>query len=276
MSNANNRQGFSAHGGMRDVPRGAVSLKKAAHVAVEPARKSYAGVLLLVLVMCGAVLFAQNREQINGYINKPIRVVQMANPLQRANESSVRAALAAHLDGGFFALDVQAIKDQLEANPWVEKAVITRIWPDTLSVAITEEIAIARWGDTRLLNQYGESFAPELKEDDLTLPLLNGPEGMERKVMEQYQVFSQLLSETGLRVREIALSERGSWTLRMDNDLLVSIGRSNVMDRVQRFVKFYQRHLSAQVASVAAIDLRYNNGISIRNKTDMPVGVASK
>ncbi len=276
MSNANNRQGFSAHGGMRDVPRGAVSLKKAAPVAAESSRKNYAGVLLLVLFLCSAVLFTQNREQINGYINKPIRVVQMANPLQRANEHSVRAALAAHLDGGFFALDVQAIKEQLEANPWVEKAVITRIWPDTLSVAITEEIAIARWGDKRLLNQYGESFAPELQEDDQTLPLLNGPEGMERKVMEQYQVFSQMLSDTGLRVREIELSERGSWTLRMDNDLSVSIGRSNVMERVQRFVKFYQHHLNEQVASVAAIDLRYNNGISIRNKTDMPVGVASK
>lgn len=276
MSNVNNRQGFSAHGGMRDVPRGAVSLNKAVPVAAEPARKSYAGVLLLVLFLCSAVLFTQNSEQINGYINKPIRVVQMANPLQRANEHSVRAALAAHLDGGFFALDVQAIKEQLEANPWVEKAVITRIWPDTLSVAITEEIAIARWGDKRLLNQYGESFAPELQEDDQTLPLLKGPEGMERKVMEQYQLFSQMLSDTGLRVREIELSERGSWTLRMDNDLLVSIGRSNVMERVQRFVKFYQHHLNEQVASVAAIDLRYNNGISIRNKTDMPVGVASK
>ncbi len=276
MSNVNNRQGFSAHGGMRDVPRGAVSLSKAVPVAAEPARKSYAGVLLLVLFLCSAVLFTQNSEQINGYINKPIRVVQMANPLQRANEHSVRAALAAHLDGGFFALDVQAIKEQLEANPWVEKAVITRIWPDTLSVAITEEIAIARWGDKRLLNQYGESFAPELQEDDQTLPLLKGPEGMERKVMEQYQLFSQMLSDTGLRVREIELSERGSWTLRMDNDLLVSIGRSNVMERVQRFVKFYQHHLNEQVASVAAIDLRYNNGISIRNKTDMPVGVASK
>ena len=276
MSKVNNRQGFSAHGGMRDIPRGAVPLNRAAPVAAEPVRKNYAGVLLLVLFLCSAVLFTQNSEQINGYINKPIRVVQMANPLQRANEHSVRAALAAHLDGGFFALDVRAIKEQLEANPWVEKAVITRIWPDTLSVAITEEIPIARWGDKRLLNQYGESFAPELQEDDQTLPLLNGPEGMERKVMEQYQVFSQMLSDTGLRVREIALSERGSWTLRMDNDLLVSIGRSNVMERVQRFVKFYQRHLRAEVASVAAIDLRYNNGISIRNKTDMPVGVASK
>lgn len=276
MSSATNRQGFSAHGGMRDIPRGAVPLNRAAPTTEKPARKSRAGLLLLVLFLCGAVFFAQRSEQINAYINKPIRVVQMANPLQRANEGSVRAALAAHLNGGFFALDVQAIKEQLEANAWVEKAVITRIWPDTLSVAITEEIPIARWGDDRLLNQYGESFAPELQEDDLTLPLLKGPEGMERKVMEQYQVFSQMLSDTGLRVREIDLSERGSWTLRMDNDLLVSIGRSNVMERVQRFVKFYERHLYEQVASVAAIDLRYNNGISIRNKTDMPVGVASK
>ena len=153
---------------------------------------------------------------------------------------------------------------------------ITRIWPDTLSVAITEEIPIARWGEKRLLNQYGESFTPELKEDDLTLPLLTGPEGMERKVMEQYQVFSQMLSGTGLRVREIALSERGSWTLRMDNDLLVSIGRNDVMERLQRFMKFYEHHLYTQVESVAAVDLRYNNGISIRKKTDMPVGVASK
>lgn len=276
MSNATNRQGFSAHGGMRDVPRGAVPLNRAAPAPVEPKRKSHAGVLLLLLFLCSAVLFTQHSEQINGYINKPIRIVQMANPLQRANEQSVRAALAAHLDGGFFALDVQAIKEQLEANPWVEKAVITRVWPDTLSVAITEELAIARWGEDRLLNQYGESFTPELKDDDLTLPLLKGPEGMERKVMEQYQVFSQMLSDTGLRVREIDLSERGSWTLRMDNNLLVSIGRSNVMERMQRLVKFYQRHLYAEVASVAAIDLRYNNGISIRNKTDMPVGVASK
>lgn len=276
MSNANHKQGFSAHGGMREISRGAVPLSKAAPVAAKPVRKSRVGVLLLVLLICGAGLFTQHSEQINAYISKPIRVVQVANPLQRANEGNVRAALAAHLDAGFFALDVQAIKKQLEENPWVEKAVITRIWPDTLSVAITEEIAIARWGENRLLNQYGESFAPERKEDDLTLPLLKGPEGMERKVMEQYQLFSQMLSNTGLRVREIDLSERGSWTLRMDNDLLVSIGRSNVTERVQRFVKFYERYLYAQVVSVAAIDLRYNNGISIRNKTDIPVGVASK
>ncbi len=276
MSKATQQQGFSAHGGMRDIPRGAVPLQKQQAEKKTPGRKSHAGILLVVLMLSVAVLVGQNSAKINAYVNKPIRVVKMANELQRANEGHIRAALAAHLNAGFFALDVQAIKAQLEADPWIEKAVITRIWPDTLSVGITEEIAIARWGDQHLLNQYGESFAPELQSDDLTLPLLRGPEGFERKVMEQYQVFSQKLSETGLRVREIALSDRGSWTLRMENDMQVSIGRNDVMERMERFVTFYSRHLYTQLAEIEAVDLRYSNGISIRNKTVMPAGVASK
>jgi len=276
MTRPTQKQGFTAHGGIRDIPRGAVPLQKEKSQESKPARKSRVGLLMMVLVFSMGLLVSQNSDQINAYVNKPIRIVQMANQLQRADEGTVRSALAAHLNAGFFALDVQAIKAQLEADPWIEKAVITRTWPDTLSVAITEEIAIARWGSQHLLNQYGESFAPELRSDDLTLPLLQGPEGMERKVMEQYQVFSQMLSDTGLRVREIDLSDRGSWTLHMDNDLRVSIGRSNVMDRMERFVRFFSQHLYAQLEQIEAIDLRYSNGISIRNKTVMPAGVASK
>ena len=276
MSKSTHKQGFSAHGGMRDIPRGAVPLHKEQPQAEKPKGKSRVGLLFAVLICSMAILISQNVDKINAYVNKPIRVVKMANELQRADEGSIRAALAAHLNAGFFALNVRAIKDQLEADPWIDKAVITRIWPDTLSVAITEEIAIARWGDQELLNQYGESFKPELRTEDLTLPLLRGPQGLERKVMEQYQVFSQMLSDTGLRVRQIALSDRGSWTLGMDNDLQVSIGRNDVMERMERFVTFYKQHLYAQLDEIEAIDLRYSNGISIRNKKVMPAGVASK
>ena len=276
MSTAAQHKSFSAHGGMRDIPRGAVRLPKEGEKSPKVERKSRAGVLFLVLVMCCALFLMQNRQQILAYVSKPVRVVKMAKPLSRANENNIRAALAAHMNAGFFALDVQAIKSTLEADPWIEKAVITRVWPDTLSVAITEEVAIARWGHDALLNQYGESFAPELRDEDNTLPLLAGPQGMERKVMEQYQAFSQMLSETGLRIREIALSERGSWTLRLDNEVQINIGRSQVQERVQRFVTFYREYLHTRIAQVATVDLRYNNGISIRNRTDMPVGVASK
>jgi cell division protein FtsQ len=108
-------------------------------------------------------------------------------------------------------------------------------------------------------------------EDDL--PLLNGPQGQQRRVMEQYQTFSQMLFSSGLRIRELSLNERGSWSLRLHNDAEVMIGRNEVVERMQRFVSLYDRHLYSQLDQIVAFDLRYHNGISIRKKADMSVGV---
>lgn len=275
MKTAVNNHSFSAHGGIRDVPRGAVAVEKNIPQEKAPS-KSRVGIVLFVLAVGLIVLFSQHAEKITTYISKPLKTVLMENSLQRVDERNVRSVLAAHINTGFLALDVQAIKTELEADPWIEQAVITRIWPDTLSVAITEEIAIARWGEDSLLNQYGEIFKPAVIEEDLALPFLKGPEGAQQRVMEQYQSFSQMLFASGLRVRALELSERGSWTLRMDNDVLVTIGRNDVVERLQRLVKLYDSLFYAQIGEIAAFDLRYNNGISIRNKPVMPDKVASK
>ncbi|MGB4246480.1 MAG: cell division protein FtsQ/DivIB [Pseudohongiellaceae bacterium] len=275
MKTAVNNNSFSAHGGIRDVPRGAVLVEKNKPQEKKPS-KSRTGILLVVLALALAVLFSQHAEEMAAYMSKPVQTVLMENPLLRVDERNVRSVLAAHIDTGFLALDVQAIKAELEADPWIDQAVITRVWPDTLSVAITEEIAIARWGDDSLLNQHGVIFKPQTIEEDMALPLLRGPEGTQNRVMEQYQSFSQMLFSSGLRVRELELSERGSWTLRMDNDVLVTIGRNDVVERMQRLVKLYDKLFYAQIDEIEAFDLRYNNGISIRNKADMPDRVASK
>ena len=268
---------FSARGGMRDVPRGAVPLRRNETQKVEKApEKSRTGLLLVLLALSLLLLLSQYAAEIRALVNKPVQTVLMANPLHRVDDHNVREVLANHLSVGFFALDVQAIKTALEADPWVEKVTISRIWPDTLSVAITEEIAIARWGDGALLNQFGETFEPYTMEDDLALPLLNGPQGQQRRVMEQYQTFSQMLFSSGLRIRELSLNERGSWSLRLHNGAEVMIGRNEVVERMQRFVSLYDRHLYSQLDQIEAFDLRYNNGISIRKKTDMPVGIVSK
>lgn len=277
MKTTLNSNSFSARGGMRDIPRGAVPLRRNETQKVEQAPgKSRTGILLVFLALSLLLLLSQYVAEIRALVNKPVQTVLMENPLQRVDEQNVREVLANHLSVGFFALDVQAIKTALEADPWVEKVTITRVWPDTLSVAITEEIAIARWGDSALLNQFGETFEPYTMEDDLALPLLNGPQGQQRRVMEQYQTFSQMLFSSGLRVRELSLNERGSWSLRLHNGAEVMIGRNEVVERMQRFVSLYDRHLYSQLDQIETFDLRYNNGISIRKKTDMPVGIVSK
>ncbi len=275
MKTAVNNNSFSAHGGMRDVARGAVLVEKNKPQEKKPS-KSRMGLLLVVLLLSVLVLFSQRAEEIAAYMSKPVQTVLMENPLLRVDERSVRSILAAHINEGFLVLDVQAIKVELEADPWIDQAIITRVWPDTLSVEISEEIAIARWGEDSLLNQYGEIFTPAVIETDMALPSLKGPAETQRRVMEQYQSFSQMLFASGLRVRALELNERGSWTLRMDNDVLVTIGRNDVVGRMQRLVKLYDRLFHTQIGQIEAFDLRYNNGISIRNKTDMPDRVASK
>ncbi len=271
-----NSNSFSAHGGMRDVSRGAVPLQKSKPQVPENEKSSRVGILLLVLVICSVFFLSQYSAEISRYVDKPVRTVLMEKTLQKVDERYVRGVLARHLEDGFFSLDVRAIKAELELDPWIENATITRVWPDTLSVAITEEIAIARWGENSLLDQRGDIFTPASTAEETAIPHLSGPEKMQRKVMDQYQTFNQMLFSSGLRVKDIALSERGSWTVRMDNDVLVTIGRNDVTERMQRFVQLFDRYLYAQIDQIEMLDLRYNNGISVKKKEVMAGAVASK
>jgi len=270
-----NNSRFSAHGGIREVSHASDSdVRKVSNQTY--LSRNFAGLIIALLMFAASILVIQNHAVIIGYFNKPIRVVLMENPLQSMNEGSVRSVLAAHLQAGFFGIDVRAIKSELEADPWVDQVIITRIWPDTLSVSIIEEVAIAKWGDTDLINQYGETFRPDTIIANMGLPFLKGPDGSARRVMEQYQVFSQMLSASGMRIQEIELSNRGSWTLNLDSGQLLTLGRNDVHERMQRFILLHDRRLRAEMASIDAFDLRYTNGISIRKKSVLPAGVASK
>jgi len=232
-------------------------------------------VLTLILLVSASVLVMQHSDEMAEYLNRPVSSVRMETPLNRVSEMEVRSVLALHLEDGFFGLDAAALKSQLEQNPWIEQAVIRRVWPDALAVSIFEETAIARWGDKRLLNQYAEVFAPAVIDEDISLPMLRGPDGTQHRMMEQYQMLNQLLLASGLRIRELSLDERGSWSITVGDGLIINIGREQLIERLQRFVRFYDRQLHTEVDTLVSIDLRYRNGISIKKKQAVASEVAS-
>lgn len=277
MKTVADKNSFNAYSGTRDAPRGAVSLRREKpEEAPRKSRKGFVVGLLSLVAIAVVVLLSQYLDSITAYVNRPVRTVKMENALQRVNERDVREVLARHLQDGFFGIDVQEIKLALESEPWIESATVTRVWPDAVSVRIREEVAIARWGEEGLLNQYGETFVPESLEEQQSLPRLSGPDGLQHRVMEQYQVFNQMLATSGLRIHELDLSERGSWMLRLDTGVVVTIGRSDVRERLQRFITLHDRHLYSQMNEIEALDLRYHNGISVKKKAVLPDGIAAK
>jgi cell division protein FtsQ len=221
--------------------------------------------LVLMAVVAGALIFP-NRSAIGSYLNRPVEVVKITTPLNRVTESEVTRLLAAYMHEGFFDINVVGVKQQLESHPWIARIEAKREWPNRLALTIVEEIAIARWGEASLLNQHGQVFTPVGLDDTVTLPLLSGPEGSEAHTMEQFQVLSQILSATGLRIEQLILSDRYSWEIVVSGGTRIVAGRTGVRDRIKRFVAIYDKRIGNDIADIEMIDLRYENGFSMKKK----------
>jgi cell division protein FtsQ len=209
-------------------------------------------------------------------INKPINTVRLESPLNRVTEQEVRMLLARYTESGFLGMDVQDLRDELELNPWVERATVRRVWPDELVIMIDEQRPIARWREGSLLNEHGEVFSPPMRGSETELPLFSGPEGSESLVRANFEHFNTLLSAIDMRLHTISVDARGSWSGVVADGPVLRIGREDVEERMTRFVRLIKGGLAEQLANAETIDLRYNNGISVSNKTDVTGSVASR
>lgn len=209
-------------------------------------------------------------------INRPINTVRLESRLESVTEEEVRLLLARYTESGFLGVDVQDLRDELELNPWVARATVRRVWPDALVIRIEEEQPIARWGDTELLNAEGAVFAPPMRGNESELPALQGPAGAESIVLARYEELGILLSEIDMTLISLSVNARGSWTAGVAGGLELKIGRDDVDERLQRFVRLYRGGLSEQLADAQTIDLRYSNGISVSNKPAATSSVASR
>ena len=230
-------------------------------------------------VLAGILAFAalgmvQNRASISAFLNRPVSKVRIENQWQRISEVEVSEALAPFMGNGFFDFDVVEAKQELERHPWILQASVTRVWPNTLSLHLTEQVAIARWGNEQLLNQYGEIFQPERLLELNILPLLTGPEDSQEVVMLQYRELGQILLPAGLRLSGLSLSKRGSWEYFLNEQIQVAAGRDDVLEKTRRFIDFYTGQPFEQSSQFLSIDLRYGNGIAVRKAESDFTGVA--
>lgn len=198
----------------------------------------------------------------------PLRAVRVEGELLHVTSESIAQSLHGRASGGFFTVDLGAVRAGLEAIPWVRLAEVRRAWPDRLEVYLEEHVAMARWGspgDGRLVNTFGEIFRGA---SDAALPSLAGPSGTEREVTRRYAQFRELLAPLELEPRAVTLSPRYAWQLRLSSGLAVQLGRESekqpVRERLARFVAFYPQTLGALGRRFEYVDLRYPNGFALR------------
>lgn len=189
--------------------------------------------------------------------------------LQHVNRATLRAAGASRLRGNFFTVDLEAVRESFESVPWVRRAQVRRIWPNTLWVGIEEHRALAVWGDGRLVNRQGELFTASLAEaqSESELVEFSGPPGSESEVTRRWTELQKALAPLSIAPAAVMLSARYAWSARLDNGTLLLLGREQglpITERLARWVALYPTVQARLNREVVSVDLRYPNGFAMR------------
>lgn len=196
----------------------------------------------------------------------PIKQVKIEGEFSHLSGTKLQELVRNTARGNFFNLDVAAVRNALLADPWVQDISVQRVWPDTIRVFVTEQVAVARWSSAGLLNRSGQYFSPEKSTFPDNLPLLDGPGDAQAMILDKYVFLEKLLRSRGLSLDALRLNERRAWQAELHGGLQVELGRENFDERALRFVKLVIDGLGPRISGAGKIDMRYPNGYAVQWK----------
>ena len=208
-----------------------------------------------------------------------LRTVSVSVAPHRVAPAQIDATIRHELHGNFFTVDLDRTRRSLENIPWVRKVSVRRNFPWRLELTLEEHVALAHWGDAKLVNTHGEVF---LGETDQVLPKFVGQPDSAAEVAQMYATLTEQLAPLKQEIAEISLSPRRSWRMRLSNGVLIELGREQPKQRLASFVAAYPHSLlsmqqieevshtksnlqkSRPSLKVRYVDLRYRNGFAVR------------
>ncbi|MBT8081048.1 MAG: cell division protein FtsQ/DivIB [Gammaproteobacteria bacterium] len=209
-------------------------------------------------------------------LDRDIAAIEISGPFQRVTALQIEEAIGSEVDKGFVGANLDRIRADIVALQWIDQARVARRWPNRLTIAVTEQVPAAIWGERGLLNTRGDLFVSAARHTPAELPRLSGPDGSSARVARRYLDVRDKLIPAGLDLRSIHLDARGAWNMTLGNGIEVRIGRRNVGKRTDLFLDVVAGIISGRAADIEYVDMRYGNGFTIgwKGGPQTPVGDA--
>lgn len=242
--------------------------------------------ICLVLVSYGALHYALHLPVF------ALRVVSISTAPHQVVPAQIEAMVHNELHGNFFTIDLERTRRAFESIPWVRKVNIRRHFPWRLEISLEEHVALAHWNNAGLVSTHGEVFSAET---DTLLPKFIGQPDSAAEVTQMYAALTEQLAPLKQEITEISLSPRRSWRLRLNNGMLLELGREQSKQRLARFVAVYPYslmpmqqnyeffhagktpHKNGLQRRAEYVDLRYRNGFAVYlSSTANGLGMAGK
>ncbi len=197
------------------------------------------------------------------WLDQPITRIEVSGTLQYIQHEDIKRQLEQVLQQSFFTVDLLTVQQELEARPWVDEVRLTRQWPGTLKVNISEQVPAAFWNETALVNAYGEVFQPDLLPAIQGLPHLHSPEGLAAEALSRFVAWQRQLGAIDLQIHSMRLEARGSWQIAFSGDWILKLGKEDIEARLQRFISLYGKRLYLEADNILQVDARYTQGVAV-------------
>lgn len=217
--------------------------------------------VLPLLVVSLVMFYAENH--LSNPQTLPVNKIRVHGAFVNIDEEMLHQAISGVISGGYFNIDVERVREVVEQLPWVYKASVRRVWPDTLSVNVEEQKAVAVSKSAGLINQKGEVFKPLVIPSVESLPVFEGNVDANNLMLEQYYEMNSTLSEINRRIVYLKFDARHALELKLDNGLQIVLGRDDTLRRLKRLTRIYNKVLLARINDIESVDLRYTNGMAI-------------
>ncbi|MFD0965625.1 cell division protein FtsQ/DivIB [Seminibacterium arietis] len=222
--------------------------------------------LLILLYISVAVYFYTNWQScLEKLDSQPISAFALLGTPTFTTDDDVRDALQKFGSlKGFFGQDIDVLGEQIQTMPWIREAVVRKIWPNRLSIMVSEYTPVATWNETEFLSDDGVIFklpADKLKAENL--PQLFGPDYQSSLVMEAWHKIYHDLRLKGLKLKAVSIDDRGAWQITLDNDVQLKLGRGEWKSKLDRFATIYPQIEIPEHKKLSYVDLRYKVGAAV-------------
>lgn len=183
---------------------------------------------------------------------------------QQLTEAEILETAGITANTSLLLLDVVAVRERLEANPWIAEATVRKLYPDHLEIALVERRAFAVWQKDytlSLISPDGTVLAPVDPRAVPPLPLVVGP-GAAAKAQE----FLSLLDHYPVLRDELRAAIRVAdrrWNLKLKSGLDIRLPESGVEAALDRLMAL-DHDKKILTRDLTAIDLRLPDRVTVR------------
>ncbi|MDT4289839.1 cell division protein FtsQ/DivIB [Methylomonas sp. MO1] len=226
-------------------------------------------VILMTALLIGGGWWAWQQFGASALSSKPIRYVKIEGAFQYTSKDRLKEVLAPQMKQGYYQADMNAIHQAIKALPLVDKVDVKRVWPDAVHIKITEQKPVVRWGKSALLNKQGDLLVPDNIDEFKNLPLITGPDGQEKKLLEIMKGVYIVLKDKSMQLAEFHVNERRAWRIKLASGMEMQLGRKAPLENMQRFLRTMDLLGEEQLAMIASVDTRYPNGFAVTWKPEV-------